>query len=234
MSGSVSSTSNATAGTPASGAAANATGLGIGASFNTFLTLLTTQLKNQDPTNAMDTNAMTQQLVSFASVEQQINMNSSLQTLIGLQQTNSLTAAAPLMGKTVEVASTQLPLQNGRAMLRLPAAGAATTADITIVDSTGRVVRTATARLGSGATDWSWDGKNGISATLPDGAYKFSVAGRDPAGGPQTITANVVATATSTSIQTGSTGTGNTLLLNLGGSNGIAVPFTAVRSIDGS
>ena len=49
--------------------------------------MLTTQLQHQDPLSPLDTNQFTQQLVQFASVEQQINMNTSLSTLISLQQT---------------------------------------------------------------------------------------------------------------------------------------------------
>src|SRR5262245_48605192 len=61
--------------------------------FDTFLQLLTTQLKNQNPLDPLDTNQFTQQLVQFASVEQQMNMNSQLTTLISLQQTSQSTAA---------------------------------------------------------------------------------------------------------------------------------------------
>lgn len=44
----------------------------LAGNLNQFLTLLVTQLQNQDPLDPMDTNAFTQQLVQFASVEQQI------------------------------------------------------------------------------------------------------------------------------------------------------------------
>ena len=60
----------------------------LAGNFNTFLTLLTTQLQNQDPLDPLDTNQFTQQLVEFASVEQQVNMNTNLQTLISMQQTH--------------------------------------------------------------------------------------------------------------------------------------------------
>ena len=117
----------------ASGTAAGSTTTGsaatrLGADLNTFLTMLTTQLQNQDPTNPLDTNQMTNQLVQFASVEQQIAINQNLTSLIDLQQTAQLTAAAPLLGRQVEVTSDQLALQNGSAEIRLPAAGTATSA----------------------------------------------------------------------------------------------------------
>src|SRR5580658_6635295 len=77
----------AASGTSASSALAQATSASsIGSNFNTFINILTTQLQNQDPTNATDPNQFTQELVEFAGVEQQLNTNNDLQTLINLQQ----------------------------------------------------------------------------------------------------------------------------------------------------
>ena len=63
----------------------------IAGNFNEFLQLLTTQLQNQDPLSPLDTNQFTQQLVEFASVQQQVDMNTNMQTLISLQQTTAAT-----------------------------------------------------------------------------------------------------------------------------------------------
>src|SRR5689334_14828076 len=163
---------------------------GFGTNFNTFLTLLTTQLKNQDPTKAMDTQEMTNQLVQFASVEQQISMNGNLDKLIGLQQAAQLTAAAPLMGKVVEVASDRIALQGGTGTLRLPAAGTASLARVTVLDAAGRTLKQQDVTLGTGTTDWVWDGRNTAGQRQPDGGYRIAVAGRDKDGNPQEITAN--------------------------------------------
>ncbi|MFN7305969.1 MAG: flagellar hook assembly protein FlgD, partial [Alphaproteobacteria bacterium] len=100
--------------------------------FNTFLTLLTTQIKNQSPTDPLDTNQMTSQLVQFASVEQQIATNQNLQSILALEQASQLTASAPLIGRNVEVEAEQISLQGGVGTLELPAAGASQTALVTI------------------------------------------------------------------------------------------------------
>ena len=55
---------------------------GIADNFQTFLTLLTTQLQNQNPLDPLDTNQFTQQLVQFAGVEQQLKQNEQLKALI--------------------------------------------------------------------------------------------------------------------------------------------------------
>ncbi|HYZ32361.1 MAG TPA: flagellar hook capping FlgD N-terminal domain-containing protein [Crenalkalicoccus sp.] len=222
MSGSVTGTNNGTTGTATNNSIA-AGASSFGGDFNTFLTLLTTQLKNQDPTNAMDVSQMTQQLVAFAQVEQQISTNTNLDKLIGLQQATQLTAAAPLMGHTVEVTGNQLSLQDGRATLRLPAAGAATSALITITDGQGRTLRRATVALGTAPQDWQWDGRDSLGQRLPDGAYGFSVGGRDATGAAQTITVTAKATATAVERSNGE------LKLVLGG---LAVGFDKVASVD--
>lgn len=198
----------------------------LGGDFNTFLTLLTTQLKNQDPTQAMDTSAMVNQLAQFASVEQQISMNTNLQTLIGLEQATGLSTAAPLVGKTVEVESDQLSLQDGTARLRLPVAGAATVAQVTVTDSVGRVLKQQEVTLGSAAQDWVWDGKSSAGTSQPDGAYRYTVTGRDASGTAQGVAATVVARVTGA--ERSSATQGGDLQLVLGG---LTVGFDAVRSL---
>ena len=74
----------------------------IAGNFNTFLQLLTTQLKNQNPLDPLDTNQFTQQLVQFAQVEQQMNMNTQLTTLVSLQQAAQTTQALSFVGTTVD------------------------------------------------------------------------------------------------------------------------------------
>jgi flagellar basal-body rod modification protein FlgD len=72
--------------------------------FDTFLQLLTTQLRNQDPLEPMDTNQFTQQLVQFSGVEQQIQTNSYLENLITSTEAQSVNAAVNYLGSTVTVA----------------------------------------------------------------------------------------------------------------------------------
>src|SRR5262252_7667572 len=73
----------------------------LSGNFDTFLTLLTTQLKNQDPLSPMDSNQFTQQLVQFSQVEQQINSNKNLESLIALTKSQSATNAVSYLGKTL-------------------------------------------------------------------------------------------------------------------------------------
>src|SRR6187399_3270198 len=102
----------------------------LAGNFQTFLTLLTTQLKNQNPLDPLDTNQFTAQLVQFAQVEQQLKSNTQLGTLVSLQQTAQNTAALNFVGQKVDVAGTTTALADGKATWQMavpkPATGTIT------------------------------------------------------------------------------------------------------------
>ncbi|MEI9931484.1 MAG: flagellar hook capping FlgD N-terminal domain-containing protein [Rhizomicrobium sp.] len=85
----------------------------LAGNFDTFLQLLTTQLQNQDPMSPMDSNQFTQQLVEFAGVEQQMNTNTNLQSLIALSMSQQASAAVGYIGHTVVMTSGKGSLANG-------------------------------------------------------------------------------------------------------------------------
>ena len=71
----------------------------LAGNFQSFLTLLTTQLKNQDPTSPLDTSQFTQQITQMTGVEQQLLSNQLLQQLVSTQ--GAVTTSANLLGDTV-------------------------------------------------------------------------------------------------------------------------------------
>jgi len=186
--GSTSSTgSSSTNGSTASAASQTFAG-----NYDTFLQLLTTQLQNQDPLDPLDTNQFTQQLVEFASVEQQINMNTNLQTLITMQQTSQATAALQLVGSTVSVTGNTATLSNAT---KSPAtwslsASAPATANITISNSTGQVAYTGTMALNAGTQTFTWNGQSN-GTTWPDGSYTISVNATGANGQAVTVSTQV-------------------------------------------
>lgn len=86
----------------------------IAKNFDSFLRLLTTQLQNQNPLEPLDTNQFTQQLVQFSQVEQQINMNQQLTTLIALQKSAQSATAINYVGATATVDGATARLAGGR------------------------------------------------------------------------------------------------------------------------
>src|ERR1700693_2587700 len=110
----------ATTAMPASAAAASPVDKNTIASTCTqFLQLLTTQLKNQNPLDPLDTNQFTQQLVQFAQVEQQLKSNDQLNTLVALEKSAQATTALAYVGSTVAVDGSTAPLANGSATWNL-------------------------------------------------------------------------------------------------------------------
>lgn len=186
-----------TATTAASTTAAASTGLGK--DLNTFLKLLTTQLQNQDPESPLDTNQMTQQLVSFSQVEQTINSNSKLDQLVALQSTNQTVAALPLVGHTVQISDSKGALVNGKATFGYNLPSAATQTTLTVTDASGNTVYQGAGEKTAGDHGFAWNGQASDGSTVPDGIYTLNVASTAADG--SAITAAVSSYGTIDSIQ---------------------------------
>jgi flagellar basal-body rod modification protein FlgD len=173
-------TSNAAA-AAASGSNASSSGATdtmIASNFTTFLTLLTTQLKNQDPLSPLDTNQFTQQLVQFAQVEQQMKSNDQLASLVTMEKSAQSTAALAYVGATVVVDGSNAQLSNGQANWTFNVTKPAS-ATITIKDSTGQTAYTGTFSVNPGAQNFTWDGRGNDGKVWPDGAYTMSASAVD-------------------------------------------------------
>jgi flagellar basal-body rod modification protein FlgD len=188
--------SNATSGpTPATGAAAaqsaaSAAGPALAGNFNDFLKLLTTQLQHQDPTSPLDPNQFTQELVQFASVEQQINTNTSLSTLISLQQTEQAASALKFIGATVAISGTTAQLENGQASWSYSVTQPAT-ATINISDPSGRLVYATSQAAQPGAQAFTWNGVDAQGNTWPSGPYTISINAVGASGQSVPVTTQV-------------------------------------------
>src|ERR1700754_1557279 len=99
----VSATSTPSSSSSSSSSTSTTTTTGIADNFQTFLTLLTTQLQNQNPLDPLDTNQFTQQLVQFAGIEQQLKSNDQLKSLVDLEKSAQATQALVYVGTNVAV-----------------------------------------------------------------------------------------------------------------------------------
>src|SRR6266850_4561550 len=130
----------------------------LAGNFQTFLTLLTTQLQNQNPLDPLDTNQFTQQLVQFASVEQQLKTNDQLTSLVALQQTAQSTQALGFVGKTAVVDGSTATMTGSAATWKLGVEKNANVS-ITIANSTGQNVFSGNYAVNAGANQaFTWDG----------------------------------------------------------------------------
>jgi flagellar basal-body rod modification protein FlgD len=175
--------------TAATNTAVTATGADretLAANFTAFLKLLTTQLKNQNPLDPLDTNQFTQQLVQFAQVEQQLKSNDQLATLVSLQKTAQATAALDFVGQTVAVDGKTAKLENGSATwsLQVPKPAAAT---ITITGANGQIAYSGTYTLNAGSQPFVWDGRDAAGRLSPAGVYTMSISAKDANNQPVTV-----------------------------------------------
>lgn len=169
----------------------SSTGSTLAGNFQTFLTLLTTQLQNQNPLDPLDTNQFTQQLVQFAGVEQQLKTNDSLAQLVTLQQTTQATQALGFVGKTALVDGSTATMAKSSATWHLNVPSDATV-DISIANSSGQTVFTGkyTAAAGSDIP-FTWNGMGNDGTQWPDGKYTISATGKDVAGNNVGVAAQV-------------------------------------------
>lgn len=146
--------------------------------FNTFLKILTTQLQNQDPLNAQDTNEFTQELVQFSQVEQQINMNSKLDQLVSLSKPKGVTSLLDYVGKYVESgAGGNLLVQDGRANLAYNVSDSFSRVTFDVKDSKGITLASFNGPNTPGEQTVTWDGKLANGTQLKDGTYEVTMTG---------------------------------------------------------
>jgi flagellar basal-body rod modification protein FlgD len=151
-------------------------------SFDTFLALLTTQLKNQDPLAPMDANQFTQQIVQMTGVEQQLLTNDLLQKLVN-NTASGLETSLGLIGKQVRAATTDAALVDGKASWVFKLDADAANVKVEVLDSTGKVVAAKALKdVKAGDNPFTWDGKSALGQKLPDGTYTLRVAATDAGG----------------------------------------------------
>jgi flagellar basal-body rod modification protein FlgD len=163
----------------------------IAGNFQSFLTLLTTQLQNQNPLDPLDTNQFTQQLVEFAGVQQQLNTNDSLATLVSLQQTAQSTQALGFVGKTAVVNGSTAALTDSTATWQL-SVPTASTVNISIASSTGQTVFTGSYAVAAGNNQpFTWNGQGSDGTQLPDGNYTMTATGKDASNNTVAISTQI-------------------------------------------
>jgi len=181
------------------GASANASSLlgqqEIASNFQEFLQLLTTQLKNQDPLSPLDTNQFTQQLVAFASVEQQLKTNTDLDKLVTLNKTSQATAALGFVGSQVTADGSTTQLKNGVAVWNITSPRPAA-ASVSIVDQNGNTVWTGHQTLDTGTQPYSWNGRTSTGAIAPDGLYTIQITAQDAAAQSVAVSTQYTGTVT--------------------------------------
>ncbi len=147
-----------------------------------FLLLLTTQLKNQDPLSPLDSNEFAAQLAQFASVEQAIKTNKNLNDLIGISKAGQTAAAVSYLGKTIEAEGDTVPLIDGKAEYAYTLPTIATSVTLAIANDQGKVVFSTTGETAPGKHNFVWDGVDNQGNEVAPGIYRLLVGAVDGEG----------------------------------------------------
>lgn len=149
-----------------------------------FLTLLVSQIQNQDPLNPQDPSEFTAQLTQFSSLEQLINIGQSISEQSQLQIASLATSAASFIGKYAQVAGDKFELSAGTAgKTEYQLSRASSSTSISIYNESGALVRTVElGPVSEGSHDFTWDGLSDAGDPAPDGTYRFEVSALDSGG----------------------------------------------------
>ena len=150
--------------------------------YSTFLQMLTTQLKNQDPTAPMDSTQFTQQLVMYSQVEQQINTNNYLSQLVSASGTDQANAALGYIGMQVDAPGSSFTYSGQPVDLGYALPSDASTATITITDQDGNAVWSQNANTASGNYNFTWNGTDQNGDAVSSGTYTITLSAKDSDG----------------------------------------------------
>lgn len=192
--------------------------------FDTFLDLLVTQIQNQDPTNPVETEQFTNQLVQFSELEQQLQSNDTLETILNTIQSQNAANVVGYIGSSVTADGATTTLNNGRAVYNLDATADVPSAQIQIRNQFGTVVFETSQPLQRGQNEFVFDGEGPNGQTFNDGdAFTITVTGEDRDGNFVNISTEVEG------IVDGVDFSGGVPSLTIGSVN---VPLTAVNSVN--
>ncbi len=144
----------------------------ISSDFQTFLTLMTEQLKNQDPTSPIDSSDYAAQLANFSQVEQQVKTNDLLTTLSSQIGGSGISEYASWVGMAA-LAETSANFDGATPVtMAFDAASGADQAVLVVKNTSGTEV----ARLSVpvSASEIDWDGTDSSGNLLNAGNYSFS------------------------------------------------------------
>ncbi|EGF91444.1 basal-body rod modification protein flgD [Asticcacaulis biprosthecium C19] len=212
-------TSNATTQTTATKDAKS-----LAANYETFLSLLTAQIRNQDPLSPMDSTEWTNQLVQYSSVEQQLKGNDYLEKISkALDGGDTMNTAVNYIGKTVSAGTATATFASGQAAWDYTLAGDAEAVNLTVVDKNGAVVWTGTSdQTGKGSHTVAWGGETATGTKVTSGDYTLKIKATNAAGGDVSASVNLTGIANAAEVRDGA------VVLKVGGTY---VPLSLITKV---
>lgn len=168
-------TPTATAGSSAADSAAS-----LADNFDTFLTILTAQIQNQDPLEPMDSSKFTEQLVQFSGVEQQIKSNRQLEALLSATMSSAGAALSGYLGQQAEIDSAGAQFNGETVSWRYTLPSDAAKSTIAVTDASGKVLYSKAGEITSGTHEFEWNGELANGSTAKEGEpYWINVVAED-------------------------------------------------------
>lgn len=162
-------------------------GLKLAEDFTQFLTLLTTQLQNQDPLNPMDSTEFTNQLVQFSQVEQAINSNQKLDALVNMNLNSQASTALGYVGLDIRYPSAELYYEGQPETISYVLQEAVPEARLNILDEEGRIVYSERVASDTGRNEYTWDGTMQGGGMAPPGTYAIRIDAANIEGDPVSV-----------------------------------------------
>lgn len=172
-------TSGITGASGSAGAASTSSSLSaLSSNYELFLSILTTQIKNQDPLDPMDSSKYTEQLVQYSSVEQQIKTNDQLGDLLSVMAATTASSYVNYLGTNVVASGATTQLKDGEATWTYdsPSSGKAR---VEIRNSLGAVVYAGDVDLAEGRDTFTWDGRTTAGSLAEEGNYSIAIGRYD-------------------------------------------------------
>lgn len=177
------SVSATTSTTPATTSTATASAASSSLTSTDFMTLLVSELQNQNPLDPTSTTDFVNQLASYANFDSQTALNSNMSALTTSFNSLMTLNSVNYIGHTIQATGDTGTLQSGAVNYGYTLNSAATNVTLTVSDSSGNTVWTGAGTTTSGANTFAWDGKTTDGTQLPDGGqYTLSVAATDSTG----------------------------------------------------
>lgn len=193
--------SSLTSSTSTTGSTAQTDAVSLGNDMQTFLTLLLTQLQNQDPTSPMDVNQFTQQLVQFSQIEQQIKQNDKLDSILSMLSSQQSSDALQYIGQEVQAVGDTNYLEDGKASWSYGVPDGASSVTLNVYDSEDNLVYTQQGDTSDGRHDFDWNGVTKNGQQMEDGGeYRLEVVAKDSSG--KTLDADVLVRGVVTAVET--------------------------------
>jgi flagellar basal-body rod modification protein FlgD len=181
------------------------TGSAISADQDKFMTLLITQLKNQDPLNPLDNAQVTSQLAQLNTVTGINKLNDTLETLKTDLASSQSAQAVNMINHGVLAAGTSMQVSEGKAIFGVEVGSFADQVQVDIKNGSGKVVHSLTMNsVDAGVLPLAWDGKLADGTTTADGTYTVAVTATT--GGNALTDTKALAFGTVASVSTGPTG----------------------------